>query len=151
MNSPGPGRTDPGRAIALVSQALVVAGLALALASLARHRLVEPADLTALCDAAPWETLTCTLRSLTVQAFVEQRLGLAALGTALGALLTRWRWLALLSLALACAGLVLYCARWAAPATLIAALALLPARAAAPSSVAPQAAGPGGAAGGPGA
>ena len=63
MNSPGPGRTDPGRAIALVSQALVVAGLALALASLARHRLVEPADLTALCDAAPWETLTCTLRT----------------------------------------------------------------------------------------
>ena len=48
---------------------LVALSAALLLASLARHRLVEPAALTALCDAMPWDSPRCILRSLTVQAF----------------------------------------------------------------------------------
>ena len=62
---------------------------ALLLASLARHRLVEPAALTALCDAMPWDSPRCILRSLTVQAFANGRLGMFAL--ALAALLARAR------------------------------------------------------------
>ena len=98
---------------------------ALALAGLARYRLVEPADLTAVCDAAPWEGAICTLRSLTVQGFATQRLGLAAMACALLALVTRWRWAALTGLGLGSAGLVLYSVGWAAPAVLIAALLLV--------------------------
>jgi hypothetical protein len=99
---------------------------ALLLASLARYRLVEPAELTVLCAALPWDSPACVLRSLTVQAFADQRLGLAAVTLALLAVATRWRAVALLALAVAGAGLVLYSTRWAAPAVLLAALALLP-------------------------
>jgi len=106
---------------------------ALVLASLARHRLVEPAALTALCDAMPWESTTCIVRSLTVQAFAGGRLGMFALTLAVLALLTRWRTVGLVALAAAGAGLVLYSTRWAAPAALLAALALLPATTAGPA------------------
>jgi len=105
---------------------------ALLLASLARYRLVEPAALTALCDAMPWDSPTCIVRSLTVQAFANERLGMLALTLAVLALLTRWRMVGLIALAAAGAGLVLYSTRWAAPAVLLAALALLPATAPGP-------------------
>ena len=108
-----------------LAPALVMLG-ALALASLVRYRLVEPAELTAVCDAAPWDTPQCMLRSVAVQAFVNQRIGIAALACALAALLTHRRALALPALAAAGAGLVLYSTDWAAPAVLLAALALLP-------------------------
>jgi hypothetical protein len=98
---------------------------ALLLASLARYRLVEPASLTALCDAMPWDSTTCIVRSLTVQAFADGRLGMLALTLAVLALLTRWRTVGLIALAAAAAGLVLYSTRWAAPAALLAGLALL--------------------------
>lgn len=107
---------------------VVVLG-ALLLASLARYRLVEPAALTALCDAMSWDSPLCILRSLTVQAFAAERLGMVALALAVLALLTRWRAAGLFALAAASAGLVLYSTRWAAPAVLLAALALLPATA----------------------
>jgi len=116
--------SGPRRALAsLAPLGLVLA--ALALAGLARYRLVEPADLTAVCAAAPWEGAVCTLRSLTVHAFAAQRLGLAAMACALLALVTRWRWAALTALALGSTGLVLYSVGWAAPAVLIAALVLM--------------------------
>jgi hypothetical protein len=118
--------SGPRRALAsLAPLGLGLVLAALALAGLARYRLVEPADLTAVCDAAPWEGAVCTLRSLTVQAFAAQRLGLAAMACALLALVTRWRWAALTGLALGSAGLVLYSVGWAAPAVLIAALVLV--------------------------
>jgi hypothetical protein len=98
--------------------------LAFVLANLARHRLVEPAHLTALCDAAPWEGLACSLRTLTVQTFAAHRLGLIALGCALIAALLRSRGLALLALASGVAGLVLYSTLFAAPAVLVASLVL---------------------------
>jgi hypothetical protein len=103
---------------------------ALLLASLARYRLVEPAALTALCDAMPWDSPSCIVRSLAVQAFVDGRLGMLALALAVLALLTRWRTVGLIALAAAGAGLVLYSTRWAAPAALLAGLALLPVTAA---------------------
>jgi hypothetical protein len=104
---------------------VVILGM-LALSSLVRYRLVEPADLTALCAASPWDSPACLLRSLAVQAFSGQRIGIAALACALLALLSGRRSIALLALASASAGLILYSTDWAAPAVLLAALALLP-------------------------
>ena len=98
--------------------------LAVALASLARHRLVEPANLTASCDAAPWDGLACTTRTLTVQLFAAQRLGAFALGAALVATVARWRIAALAAVVAGGAGLVLYSTPLAAPAVLLAALVL---------------------------
>lgn len=112
---------------------VLILSVALLLASLARHRLVEPAALTALCDAMPWDSPRCMLRSLTVQAFAADRLGMLGLALAVLALLTRWRSVGLIALAAAGAGLVLYSARWAAPAALLAGLALLPATTAGPA------------------
>jgi hypothetical protein len=96
--------------------------VALVAASAARHGLVEPADVTARCDAAPWSDLACVLRMAVVQTFVEQRLGwLAVLAGGLATLL-RWRWLAWLGLVAGSAGLVLYCAGPAAVGALLSAL-----------------------------
>jgi uncharacterized membrane protein len=103
---------------------IAVAALCLLLASLARHRLVEPADLTATCDAAPWSDFACALRTLVIQAFAAQRLAVFALACALLATLTRSRALALAGLATGCAALVLYSVWLAAPAVLLAALVL---------------------------
>ena len=111
---------------------LIALSAALLLASLARYRLVEPAALTALCDAMPWDSPGCIVRSLTVQSFADGRLGMLALALAVLALLTRWRTVGLIALAAAGAGLVLYSTRWAAPAALLAGLALL--RAAVPGT-----------------
>ena len=93
------------------------AGVALALA--ARHGLVEPAGLTAVCDATPWRDLTCALRTSTVQAFIEHRLGGSALALATLATLTRWRAAALAALAAGGAALVLYSAELGAVALLL--------------------------------
>ena len=101
---------------------LAAALAALLLAQWARHALVEPADLTAACDAAPWQGLACGLRTLTVQAFIEHRLGGVALGFALVATVTRWRWAAIGALAAGSAALVLYSTDLAAPAVLLGAL-----------------------------
>jgi hypothetical protein len=103
---------------------LALALLALVLANVARHRLVEPADLTAACDAAPWDGLACSLRTMTVQMFAAQRLGLLALAAAVVATVTRWRGLALAALAAGTAGLVLYSTLFAGPAVLLALLVL---------------------------
>lgn len=109
--------------IAAVPVVAVVAALVLAI--LARHQLVEPADLTARCDAAPWEGIACTIRTLTVQAFAAQRLGTLALAAAVIATLTRWRVLAIAAAAAGSAGLVLYSTLLSAPAVLLAALVLV--------------------------
>jgi hypothetical protein len=120
---------DPAmKARSLLRQPLVVplatVFLSVALASLARHHLVEPAELTAACDAAPWLNTPCALRTLTVQVFINHRLGGLALAAAVVALASGWRWLALLALAASSAGLMLYSTPLAAPALLLAVLAL---------------------------
>jgi hypothetical protein len=111
--------------------ALVVAGVALAAASAVRHGLVEPAELTARCDAAPWIAADCAIRTLSVQSFVHQRVGWVAMTAGFVALLlahgTPRRWLSLMALACGAWGLVLYSSAYAAPAVLLAALAALPA------------------------
>ncbi|MFN7571789.1 MAG: hypothetical protein ACK5TK_10125 [Betaproteobacteria bacterium] len=104
---------------------LAVALLAIALASVARYRLVEPAALTARCDAAPWDGADCTLRTLTIQAFAAQRLGWTALALGVLATLLRRRALAWAALAGGAAGLVLYSAALGAPAALLGALVLV--------------------------
>ncbi len=107
--------------------ALSVAALALGLSAALRYRVVEPADVSAFCGAVGSGDLLCVLRSAVVALFSQQRLGWLALGLSILALWARQRNLALLALATACAGLMLYCTRYAAPAALLAALALLPA------------------------
>jgi hypothetical protein len=114
-----------GRRLPAAAPPFGIALLALVSAGLARYCLVEPADLTATCDAQPWQGAACVLRTLTVQAFAAQRLGGTALALGLLALLTRWRRVALMALAAGSAGLVLYSTTLAAPAVLLAGLALV--------------------------
>ncbi len=107
--------------------ALTVAALALGLSAALRFRVVEPAQVSAFCGAVGSADPLCALRALVVTMFSQQRLGWLALALALLALWTRRRAIGLSALATACAGLMLYCARPAAPAAVLATLALLPA------------------------
>lgn len=113
---------NPGLRVALIAVALAAA--ALALASLARSQLVEPAQWSVACDAAPWQGAWCPVRNVLIEAFVSQRIGWVALAAAIGAAVSRKRPLAYAALGLGCAGLVLYSVSTAAPAVLVAALAL---------------------------
>ena len=103
--------------------AVMAISTALTLALAARHGLIEPAQLSAACDASPWQSGLCAARTLTIEAFIGHRLAGVALGCGALALLTRWRWAALTSLAAGSAGLVLYSAGPCAPAVLLGALA----------------------------
>ncbi len=101
--------------------ALAICIAALGLAALARHRLIEPADMTAYCDGGAGGSL-CVLRAWIIQAFVHQRIGWFALALAVLATATAWRSVAALALFSACAGMVLYTTELCAPAALLAAL-----------------------------
>lgn len=93
-----------------------------ALASWLRHGLVEPALLTARCDAIVWSQVwaqgvwsqwasidgACLVRATTVQVFVNHRLATVALAVAVLALVLRRRWVAGVALFLGAAALVLY-------------------------------------------
>ena len=103
---------------------LALAATALALAGLARSQLVEPAHWSAACDAAPWQSAWCAVRTALIEAFVSQRIGLVALAAAIGAAVWRNQPLAYAALGLGCGGLVLYSVSAAAPAVLVAALVL---------------------------
>ena len=98
--------------------------VALALAAAARHWLIEPAGVSARCDAGAADGW-CLMRAWTIQLFVHQRIGWLALGLGLIAQVTRWRGVVCVALFAACAGLVLYTAEWCAPAALLALLALV--------------------------
>jgi hypothetical protein len=91
----------------------------------ARHGLVEPAERTARCEAAPAAGWDCRVRALVVQLFVEQRIGWAALGLGLAAAWTRRPWLAGLGLAAGSAGQVLYATGPASFGWLLSALVLV--------------------------
>jgi hypothetical protein len=120
-----PANSPASRLWRIAAVPVVAVAAALVLAILARHQLVEPADLTARCDAAPWEGIACVLRTLTVQAFAAQRLGMLALAAAILATFTRWRAPAIAAAAAGSAGLVLYSTLLSAPAVLLAALVLV--------------------------
>ena len=105
-----------------------------ALASWLRHGLVEPALLTARCDAIVWSQVwaqgvwsqwasidgACLVRATTVQVFVNHRLATVALAVAVLALVLRRRWLAGVALFLGAAALVLYSTDRGALAVLLA-------------------------------
>jgi hypothetical protein len=100
---------------------VLICAVALTLATAARHGLIEPADVTARCDAGAKEAW-CTVRAWTIQAFVNQRIGWVALALAALATATAWRSLAGAALFTACAGLILYTTELCAPAALLALL-----------------------------
>ena len=100
---------------------VLIGATALALAAAARYGLVEPADMTARCDAGAQE-VWCSVRAWTIQAFVNQRIGWVALALAAIATLTGWRSLAGAALFAACIGLILYTTELGAPAALLALL-----------------------------
>lgn len=104
--------------------AVLICTIALALAAAARHWLIEPAQVSARCDAGAAD-LWCVIRAWTIQSFVHQRIGWFALGAACVATVTAWRSMAGLALFAACAGLVLYTAALCAPAALLALLVLV--------------------------
>ena len=109
--------------------------VALALAAAARHWLIEPATVSARCDAGAADGW-CVVRAWTIQLFVHQRIGWGALGLALIAYATGWRGAAWPALLAGCAGFVLYTAELCAPAALLALLALVrPPKTATPASM----------------
>lgn len=109
--------TGSARIVAIVTVCLV---LSLA----ARYLLVEPAAIAAACDPAPWQG-RCALRTLVVEAFLQQRIGWVALACAIVATISRRLWIATFALAAGCAGMVLYSTQIAAPAALLAALVIV--------------------------
>ncbi len=100
---------------------VLIGATALALAAAARHGLIEPADMTARCDGGTQDAW-CSVRTWIIQAFVNQRLGWAALVLAVIATVTGWRSVAAAALFAACAGLILYTTEFCAPAALMALL-----------------------------
>ncbi len=103
---------------------VLIGAIALALAAAVRHGLIEPADVTARCDGGATDSW-CMVRAWTIQAFVNQRIGWAALALAVLATVTGWRTLAGAALFVACAGLILYTTELCAPAALLALLVLV--------------------------
>ncbi|RPH66041.1 MAG: hypothetical protein EHM83_04925 [Burkholderiales bacterium] len=81
--------------------------LALVLALVARHAVVEPADIAHACDPAPWAGW-CAGRTLLVYSFATQGIGWLALAAGTLATLLRRRRTAQLALVAGTAGLVLY-------------------------------------------
>jgi hypothetical protein len=100
---------------------VLICAAGLGLAALVRHRLIEPADMTAYCDGGAGGAL-CVLRAWIIQAFVHQRIGWFALVLAVLATVVAWRSLAAVALFAACAGMVLYTTELCAPAALLALL-----------------------------
>lgn len=109
------------KALRTVVWVLLIGTTALALAAAARYGLVEPADMTARCDGGAQE-VWCSVRAWTIQAFVNQRIGWAALALAAIATLTGWRSVAGTALFTACISLILYTTELGAPAALMALL-----------------------------
>ena len=114
----------PGKTVAALA---ISALLAIALAWGIRYRLIEPAAMAAWCHAArpDWQ---CAVRQITLWLLTDQRLGWVALLGSAAAYFLRFKsleWLAWLAWGFAGAGLALYNAELAAPALLLAGLAIV--------------------------
>lgn len=108
----------------MLRRALAFALLALAVAALVRHRLIEPAAIAHLCDPDPWRG-ACAFRSALIRLFVNQEIGALALVAGVIATLRRSvRW-ASLGLSAGAAGLVLYSYEPAAVGALLSVLVLV--------------------------
>lgn len=95
------------RALPAVLRQAAPFGIAVALALLVRHLVVEPTPIAHACDPVPWSG-ACALRTLVILAFVTQGIGWAALAAGLAATVARVPLLAHFALVLGAAGLVLY-------------------------------------------
>ena len=104
-----------------------VCGLALICAHSIRYDLIEPASVGAFCETAStnWR---CLIRQAVLALLTEQRLGWLSIAVALLSLIFRTSTLGWCAWFLASAGFVLYNAEPAAPALLLAGLALTRAR-----------------------
>lgn len=81
--------------------------VALAVALLARHLVVEPAPIAHACDPRPWSGL-CAARTLLIFSFATQGIGWLSMIAGVAATLWRDRRVAQLALVTGSAGLVLY-------------------------------------------
>ena len=104
-----------------------VCGLALICAHAIRYDLIEPASVGAFCETASthWR---CLIRQGVLALLTEQRLGWLSIAMALLSLIFRTSTLGWCAWFLASTGFVLYNAELAAPALLLAGLALTRAR-----------------------
>ena len=103
-----------------------VCGLALICAHSIRYDLIEPASVGAFCEAASTQSTNwrCLIRQAVLALLTEQRLGWLSIAVALLSLVARASALGWIAWCLASAGFVLYNAELAAPALLLAGLAL---------------------------
>ncbi len=95
------------RALPAVLRQAAPFGVAVALALIVRHGVIEPAPIAHACDPGPWAG-ACALRTLVLFAFVRQGIGWIALVAGVMATVLRRRWLAQTALVAGGAGLVLY-------------------------------------------
>lgn len=104
-----------------------VGGVALISAHFVRYDLIEPAAVGAFCETASshWR---CLIRQAVLTLLTEQRLGWLSIVAAVLGLIFRMRTLGWCAWYLASTGFVLYNAELAAPALLLAGLALTRAR-----------------------
>ena len=107
-----------------------VCGLALICAHAIRYDLIEPASVGAFCETASTQATNwrCLIRQAVIALLTEQRLGWLAIVVALLSLVPGASALGWIAWCLASAGFVLYNAELAAPALLLAGLALTRAR-----------------------
>jgi hypothetical protein len=102
---------------------IAVGGLALLVAHSIRYEWVEPAAVGAFCEAytTHWR---CLIRHTVLALLTDQRLGWLAVGLSLVSLVLRSRVVGWITWFLASTGFVLYNAELAAPALLLAGIAL---------------------------
>ena len=107
-----------------------VCGLALICAHAIRYDLIEPASVGAFCETASTQSTNwrCLIRQSVLALLTEQRLGWLSIAMALLSLIFRTSTLGWCAWFLASTGFVLYNAELAAPALLLAGLALTRAR-----------------------
>lgn len=110
-----------------IAALIAVGGIALMVAHYVRYAVVEPASVGAFCEAAMTD-MGCQIRSAIIALLSEQRLGWLAVSVAVLALIFGVQALGWMAWFLACSGFVLYHAELAAPALLLAGVALVRSR-----------------------
>ena len=110
-----------------IATLIAVGGIALMVAHYVRYAVVEPAPVGVFCEAA-MNDAGCRIRSAIITLLSEQRLGWLAVTVGVLALIFGVQTLGWMAWFLACSGFVLYHAELAAPALLLAGVALVRSR-----------------------
>lgn len=110
-----------------IATLIAVGGIALMVAHYVRYAVVEPPSVGVFCEAAMTD-VGCRIRGAIIALLSEQRLGRLAVTVAVLALIFGVQTLAWIAWFLACGGFVLYHAELAAPALLLAGVALVRSR-----------------------